>query len=121
MTRFFLLVFLLFLLAGTSSAQTKLKPVSKAPPSAVQKLLAGSDLPFNMVNDSLAVIPYEGENIKSYQVVVQKASDLIIVYSSLTEAVPGKISEAQYKYLLLQNDHYDIVKTGLSADSNVFI
>ena len=71
-----------------------------------------------MVNDSLAAIPYGGENISSYQVVVQKVSDLYIIYANLTEILPGKIDETKYKYLLQQNDHYDVVKIGMNADDN---
>jgi hypothetical protein len=30
----------------------------------------------------------------------------------------GKIDETKYKYLLQQNDHFDIVKIGMSSDDN---
>jgi hypothetical protein len=84
----------------------------------LQKILTGTGLPYKIVHDSLALIPYEGENIASYNVVVQKISDLYIIYTSLTEALPGRIDETKYKYLLQQNDHYDVVKIGISADDN---
>ncbi len=86
---------------------------------ALQKLLTGTGLPFRMANDTLAAIPYGGKNISSYQVVVQKISDLYIIYTNLTETLPGKIDETKYKYLLQQNDHYDAVKIGMSADDNI--
>ena len=110
---------LCFLLsAGIAFAQTKPKPLVKQAEPELKKLLSGTGLPYKIVNDSLAVIPYGGENIKSYQVVIQKISDLYIVYTNLTEALPGKIDETKYKYLLQQNDHYDVVKIGMSADDN---
>ena len=101
-------------------AQSKPKTPVKNNMQALQKLLTGTGLPYKMVNDSLAAIPYGGENIASYQVVVQKVSDLYIIYCNLTEALPGKIDETKYKYLLQQNDHYDVIKIGMNADDNVF-
>ena len=41
---------------------------------------------------------------------------MYIVYTNLTEALQGKIDETKFKYLLQQNDHYDVVKIGMSAD-----
>ena len=112
----FLIYFLLFTTAAF--AQAKPKVVPKQPPSALKKILTGINLPYNMVNDSLAVIPYEGENIKSFDVMVQKISDLYIVHANLTEIFPGKIDETKYKYLLEQNDNFDVVKTGISQEDN---
>jgi hypothetical protein len=115
-----LLSFVCFLFsAGIAFGQSKTPTALKKTVPELNKILAGTGLPVRIVNDSLAVIPYEGENIKSYQVVVQKISDLYIVFCNLSEAIPGKIDETKYKYLLQQNDHYDIVKIGLSADDNM--
>lgn len=111
-------VYCFLLMAGISFAQAKPKPTVKKAIPVLQKLLTGSALPYKMVNDSMAVIPYKGENIASYQVIVQKISDLYIVYTNLTETLPGKIDDTKYKYLLLQNDNFDLVKTGISAEDN---
>jgi hypothetical protein len=108
----------LLLSVGIAFTQTKPKTDVKKPVPELQKLLTGSALPYKMVNDSMAVIPYKGENIASYQVIVQKISDLYIVYTNLTETLPGKIDDTKYKYLLLQNDNFDLVKTGISAEDN---
>lgn len=116
--KYYFFVCCLLLTAGISFAQPKPKPAVKQAVPELQKLLTGSGLPFKMVNDSVAVIPYGGENISSYSVVIQKVSDLYIIYSNLTEALPGKIDETKYKFLLQQNDHFDIVKIGMSADDN---
>lgn len=108
--------------AGIVFAQTKSKVPATKPTPELQKLLTGTGLPFTIVNDSLAVIPYEGENIPSYQVLVQKIGDLYIIYTNLTEALPGKIDERKYQYLLQQNDHYDLIKIGISAgDGTVYL
>ena len=111
------MLFFLFV-AGITFSQTNPKPPVKKAVAALEKLLTGSGLPYKMVNDSLAVIPYEGANISSYQVLVQVISDLFIVYTNLTEALPGKIDETKYKYMLQQNDHFDVVKIGVSAEDN---
>jgi hypothetical protein len=75
-----------------------------------------------MINDSLAVIPYEGENIASYNVLIQKVSDLYIVYTNLTETLPGKINDTKFKYLLQKNNDFDIIKIGLeSSDNSVYV
>jgi len=114
-----LVVMLFFLLAaGISFAQTSSKPPVKKSVAVLEKLLTGSGLPYKMANDSLAVIPYEGANIPSYQVLVQGISDLFIIYTSLSETLPGKIDETKYKYLLQQNDHFDVVKISASAEDN---
>lgn len=98
--------------------QTKPKQAPKAIQSELKKLVAGTGLPFTLVNDSLAIIPFEGENIATYDVLVQKIGGLYIVYSNLTEILPGKIDESKYKYLLQKNDHFDIVKIGMNSDDN---
>jgi hypothetical protein len=118
MKKYFLFIFCFLLSASIAFAQSKPKtPVKKAVPE-LQKLLTGTGFPYKIVNDSLAVIPYEGENIASYQVIVQKISDLYIVYTNLTETLPGKIDDTKYKYLLQQNDNFDIIKIGINAEDN---
>jgi hypothetical protein len=104
--------------SGISLGQSKSKPVTKPAPSELKRMVAATGLPYRMVNDSMAVVPYGGENIASYNVIVQKISDLYIVYCNLTEALPGKINETKYKYLLQQNDHFDIIKIGMNSDDN---
>lgn len=116
----FLLCCLLFSLT-IILAQTKAKQIVKTPVNTMQKLLSGTGLPFTVVNDSLAVIPYEGENISSYQVLVQKINDLYIIYCNLTETQPGRIDETKFKYLLQQNDHFDVIKIGLGSDNTVYV
>lgn len=118
MKKYLICMLCLLLSAGLAFTQTKPKTVIQQSVPELTKLMAGIGLPYKMVNDSVAVISYEGENIASYQVVVQKVSDLYIVYSNLSEALPGKIDDTKYKYLLQRNDHFDIIKIGMSADDN---
>lgn len=108
--------FLLF--TGIGYSQAKTKPVVKAPVSELKKLLTGSGLPFKLVHDSLAIIPFGGENIASYDVLVQKASDLYIIYTNLSEVLPGKLKDEKYKLLLQRNNDFDIIKTALDSESN---
>jgi hypothetical protein len=110
----FILCLFTSLIFGQSKPKQALKPV----PSELKKLVTGTGLPFNLVNDSLAIIPFEGANIANYDVFVQKIGGLYIVYTNLTEILPGKIDESKYKYLLQKNDHFDIVKIGMNSDDN---
>lgn len=116
-----LYTFCFMFLATISFAQSAQKPMAKPVAPQLKKLLTGSDLPYKMANDSLAVIPYEGENISSFLVLVQKVSDLYIIYTNLSEAIPGKLTEAQYKYLLQRNDEFDLIKIGLADDGTFYL
>jgi hypothetical protein len=118
MKRQFILSLLLCLFTSLIYGQTKPKQTPKPVPSELKKLVARTGLPFNLVNDSLAIIPFEGENIANYDVLVQKIGDLYIIYTNLTEVLPGKIDESKFKYLLQKNDHFDIVKIGMNSDDN---
>jgi len=112
-------IIFLQLLTAMAFSQPKSKVPAKKPPSALEMLLTGSDLPYKIVNDSLAVIPYEGVNIPSFQVVVQGISDLYIVYTNLTETLPGKIDSTKYKFLLEQNNRYDFIKVAVNGEDNI--
>lgn len=116
-----LVIMLTFLLSTVIVfSQTNPKPTVKKPMPLLEKLLTGSGLPFKMANDSLAIIPYEGANIPSYHVLVQAIGDLFIIFTNLSETLPGKIDETNYKYLLQKNDHFDVVKIGMGAEDNTF-
>jgi hypothetical protein len=118
MKKCLLISFCFLFFAGISFGQSKQKAAVKPTESALKKIVSGTGLPFKMINDSLAVIPYEGENIASYNVLIQKVSDLYIVYTNLTEALPGKINETKFKYLLQKNNDFDIIKIGLESSEN---
>lgn len=121
MKKYQLMLCILFL-ANVSFAQQTKKPLAKQPIAELAKLMMGIGLPYKMVNDTLSVIPYEGANIASYNLVIQKTGDLFLIYTNLSEAVPNKINETKYKYLLQQNDNFDVVKIGLGAeDNNVYV
>ena len=121
MKKHLLHTFCFLFLVSIGFAQSNQKPVAKTAVPQLKKLLTGTALPFKMVNDSMAVIPYEGENIASYQVVVQIVSDLYIIYTNLSEDLPNKLNETQYKYLLQRNNDYDIVKVGLASDGSFYL
>ena len=119
--KLFLLFFLLFSVT-TLFAQPKPKPTAKPAANELAKLMIGIGLPYKMVSDTVAVIAYEGVNIPSYNLVIQKTSDLFLIYTNLSEAVPNKINETKYKYLLQQNDNFDVIKIGLGLeDNNIYV
>lgn len=109
-----------FIACQNTIAQVKTKLSLKPAANELAKLMLGIGLPSKMVNDTLAVIPYEGNNIAKYNVIIQKIGDLIITYTNLTEVLPNKINETKYKYLLQQNDNFDVVKIGLNVEENIF-
>ena len=111
-------IFCLLLSATISYGQARQKPLAKPAPSVLKNMLGGSGLPFKLINDSLAVIPYGGENIASYTVIVQAASDLYIVSVNLSEALPGKMNESTFKYLLQKNNDFDLIKTAIEGNDN---
>ncbi len=122
MRKHLLFIFCFLLIAGINFGQSKPKTPVSPTGSALKKIVSGTGLPYKMINDSLAVIPYEGENIASYNVLIQKVSDLYIVYTNLTEALPGKIDDTKFKYLLQKNNDFDIIKIGLeSSDNTVYV
>lgn len=114
MKKILLYVIFSMLLSVSLFAQTKSKTPEKKTVSPLEKLLSGTALPYQMKNDSLAVIPYEGENIQSYTVIIQAISELYIVFVDLSETLPDKLNETKFKYLLQRNDYFDIIKIGLS-------
>jgi len=118
------LLFISCVLVFVSAAFGQVKPKTTTKPavSPLKKIVSDTGLPFEMINDSLAVVPFEGQNIASYQVIVQKVSDLYIVYTNLTETLPGKIDATKYEYLLQRNNDFDIVKAGVDdADKTVYL
>lgn len=114
----YLVIFCLLLSAAIGNGQTKPKATAKPATPTLKKMLTPSGLPFKLINDSVAVVPYQGVNIASYSVVVQSASDLYIVFVNLTEALPGKLNESKFKYLLQRSNDFDLVKIGIDDNDN---
>ncbi len=110
--------FFLFFLVSISFAQIKTRTTVKQPASELKSILAGTGLPYSIISDSLSYIPFEGENIAKYAVIVQKVGELYIVFTTLTEILPGKIDDTRYKYLLEQSNNFDIVKLCLDSEVN---
>jgi hypothetical protein len=111
-----LLIYSLPILLDATSQSAKPAPQQTVP--ELPKLLAGIGLPYQVANDSQAMIPYGGANLASFDVYIQKVADLYIVYSNLSESLPGKFWPTAYKYLLQQNERFDIVKIGISGEED---
>jgi hypothetical protein len=116
MKKHLFLAFCIVFSTVSAQAQDKTKKTPKPPQSVLQKLLEGTELPYKMMNDTVGIIPYEGVNIESFDVAVQKIGDLFIVFTDLAEIMPGKIDDTKYKYLLKENEHFDFIKIGMSND-----
>lgn len=87
MKKQFVVIFSLLFSAGITIAQSQKKLPAKQAVPELSKMLTGTGLPFKMLNDSVAVIPYGGENIATYEMGVQKVSPLYIIYTNLSEAI----------------------------------
>lgn len=112
-----LLVLSVFLILGFfAQAQSKPKTTTPASMPELPKLISTMGLPYNVVNDSIVVIPYEGEHVPDFKVIIQKTADLYIVYCNLSEALPGKLEESKHKYLLQRNSDFDMIKIGLAEE-----
>lgn len=112
---------LLFFIAFwfNASAQGKAQPAASMP--SLVHWVGTTKLPYKFINDSLIAIPFEGEHIPSYNVVVQGVGDLVIVFTNLSQAAPGKLDASRHAYLLQMNEHYDLVKIGLGLDSSFYV
>jgi hypothetical protein len=116
MKKHLFLAFFIVFSALSAVAQSKPKTSPKPTQSELQKLLETTGLPYKMMNDTVGIVPYEGVNIESFDVAVQKIGDLFIVFTDLAEIMPGKIDDTKYKYLLKENEHFDFIKIGMSND-----
>ena len=87
----------------------------------MEQLLLKVALPYRIINDSLAVIPYSGSSIPDYQIVIQRVSDLCIIYTNLSEVQSFKDDSLVMHHLLQQADHFDLIKIGMDQHNDVYI
>lgn len=116
---FFLFLASIFFATNILFAQIK-KPSPKKIISNFENILIKTALPYEMVNDTLAYISYEGNNLKLYKVNITKMGYLYVVFANLSQIFPDKINETKYQYLLEKNNDFDLVKIGLSRESKMF-
>ncbi|OIR06949.1 hypothetical protein GALL_108550 [mine drainage metagenome] len=110
-----------FILASTILfAQAKPKIPVKKNLTDIERKVSEMGFPYEKISDSIVVIPFGGSHIASYKVRFAQVSDLYIIYINLTEAIPDKLDETKYKYLLEQNNDLDFVKVGLDKSNNKF-
>lgn len=117
MRKIILIVLGFLLITGIGFAQGKQAVKPKPVVPELKKTMSGTGLPYKMINDSFAVIPFSGANIESFDVLVQRASDLYIVYTNLSEITP-EINDAKFKLLLQRNNDFDFVKIALDSSNN---
>lgn len=113
MKKQFVYLMCLLLTASVSFAQSKQKTTAKPVKLGFEKVLDEIGFAYEKISDTLAEIPVEGTNIPSIKVRLGKVDDLYIIYLNLTKALPGKLDETKYQYLLEKNNFFDVVKISL--------
>jgi hypothetical protein len=72
------LLIILCTLLSSAIVEAKPKPAAKPAANELAKIMMGIPILYKMVNDTLAVIQYEGVNITSYNLIFQKTGNLFL-------------------------------------------
>jgi hypothetical protein len=116
------LILLGFMVLSTFSAvNAQQKALPKKVASPITRLLYSISLPYRIINDSVAVVPFTGTAIQNYEVVIQRVSDLCIVYTNLSDIYPLTKDSVLMRYLLQSANHFDLIKIGINSQNDVYI
>jgi len=116
----------ILLLALGTAARAQEQPAPETPPpgaAAVAKLLEGTGLTHNKVNETVWSIPFDGETRKGFRVVVALSGDgsVVVLYVLLAEKAQMKPSPELWQQLLRANDEFDRVKVGIDNEGDAFV
>jgi hypothetical protein len=104
--------FLCITFYGFSQATNTQKPMT-----AFEKILNETGYPYTKNTDSSAIITFNGPAaIKSYSVIVFKASGVYVAFVDISTNMGIKVDPSKYKNILRANNSYDLVKFGLEED-----
>lgn len=120
MKKYSLIVFTLFVFSIGLHAQGSKTSVTKKVTNPFEKIMTDIGFPYEKINDSIAVIVFEGANIKSYKLYCLKIDDMYISYVNLSTALSKKIEPSHFTSLLAKNYSMDFVKIGMSETSKEF-
>lgn len=120
MKKYSLVVFCLFAVTIGLQAQNSKTTPTKRVVSPFEKIMTDMGFPYEKINDSIAVIVFDGANLKSYKLYCLKVDDMYITYVNLSTALPKKIEPSHYSSLLVKNYSMDFVKIGMSESSKEF-
>jgi hypothetical protein len=107
----------LLLISIYSFAQSNNTSTSQKALTAFEKILNETGYPYTKNTDSSAIITFNGPAaIKSYSVIVFKASGVFVAFVDISTNMGIKVDPSKYKNILRANNSYDLVKFGLEED-----
>ena len=109
-----LLIITAFVCFQTSYAQT-------SPPDKVAGMLEESGYPYTKVADNIWTIPFEGKNLKKFDLIVTTNPDILILIVVVAKKKDFIVTPALMRTMLNLNDEFDRVKIGLDKDGNAFV
>lgn len=96
-------------------------PAVKASRSRVVQLLEESGYNYSKSSDDVWVIPYNGNNLKEFNVVTVLEQHLIVLVVIVAEKPQVKLSQEMMARALRLNEEFDRVKIGISESGNLFV
>lgn len=89
--------------------------------SRVVQLLEESGYNYSKSSDDVWVIPYNGNNLKEFNVVTVLEQHLIVLVVIVAEKPQVKLSQEMMARALRLNEEFDRVKIGISESGNLFV
>lgn len=120
MKKYSLIVFTVFVFSIGLHAQGSKNSVAKKVINPFEKIMTDIGFPYKKINDTIAVIVFDGANLKSYKLYCLKLDDKYITYVNLSAALSKKIEPSNFPTLLAKNFSMDFVKIGMSESSKEF-
>lgn len=105
----------------TSLAQAESAAQSKSNTAKVLQLLEDSKYNYRKAADEVWAIPYTGDNLKEFNVVVVLEQNLVVLVVIMAEKDEFKLSNEMMMKMLNMNDQFDRVKIGISDKGDAFL
>lgn len=109
---------LLLILTALACFQTSYAQTS--PPNKVAGMLEESGYPYTKVADNVWTIPFEGKNLKKFDLIITTSPDILILLVVVAKKKDFTATPALMRTMLNLNDEFDRVKVGLDQDGNAF-
>jgi hypothetical protein len=93
----------------------------ESPTAKAARLLNESKMKFTKVEDGIWTIPFEGKQLKNFNVIVAADKTYLIIFAILPNQKQFRADSELLKKLLTHNDEFDKVKIGLDRDGNVSV
>lgn len=84
-------------------------------------MLEESGYPYTKITDNVWTIPFEGKNLKKFDLIVTTNPDILILFVVVAKKKDFTVTPALMRTMLNLNDEFDRVKIGLDKDGNAFV